>query len=78
MATGKVVQSLVDRAAKHGLTPLELCRECGLHHSIMYRWINGETSPTLRTIEFVAAYLDKLDAKAKAKRAAKKAAKVAA
>jgi IS30 family transposase len=63
------IQKIIDRAARHDMTPLDLCRAHGMHHSIMYRWINGETSPTLKSLRELQSFLDKLDAKAKAKRA---------
>lgn len=63
MATKKLpydVARIRARCALAGITPLDLSRACDVHHSVINRWLHGETMPTLRTLEKFDAYLDTL------------------
>lgn len=64
-----IVTALLERAERAGLSPLGLCGISGLHHSVMNRWRQGKSSPTLSTLQNVVDALEKHERKAKRKAA---------
>lgn len=58
-----IVAVLLERAERVGLSPLGLCKIAGLHHSVMNRWRQGNSSPTLSTLQKVMDALDKYERK---------------
>lgn len=60
-----VVEQLVDRAGKAGLSVSELARRADIAPSTFNRWRSGETSPTLEVFARVEGVVASVEAESK-------------